>query len=225
MRVCFDTLCFGSSQRVAGDDEPRAVVNTGGGALTVAPTVNGDRRALNETYRELDNMGTPSAMNSDSENCVANATMNNDMQPLIERIRELEALLKQRDQEMLELRSQLDKLQSVFPYQQYMGTRRAGPRKQRAQGISAEPQTSNSLQDLAHQTFPVFEKSETSRELIKTAILDNDFMKNLEMTQIREIVDCMYPVEYAAGSLIIKEGDVGSIVYVMEGQCWFSSIG
>lgn len=43
-------------------------------------------------------------------------------------------------------------------------------------------------------------------------------MKNLEMTQIREIVDCMYPVEYAAGSLIIKEGDVGSIVYVMEGK-------
>jgi cGMP-dependent protein kinase len=44
-------------------------------------------------------------------------------------------------------------------------------------------------------------------------------MKNLEMTQIREIVDCMYPVEYAAGSLIIKEGAVGSIVYVMEGEC------
>lgn len=50
------------------------------------------------------------------------------------------------------------------------------------------------------------------------AILDNDFMKNLDMTQIREIVDCMYPVEYIAGSIIIKEGDVGSIVYVMEGE-------
>lgn len=50
------------------------------------------------------------------------------------------------------------------------------------------------------------------------AILDNDFMKNLDMTQIREIVDCMYPVEYIAGSIIIKEGDVGSIVYVMEGK-------
>nr|AGT28258.1 cGMP-dependent PKG [Sesamia nonagrioides] len=218
MRVCFDTLCFGSSQRTAADDEPRAIVNTGGGALTVAPTVNGDRRALNETYREIELngiMGTPSAMNADSENCVANATMSNDMQPLIERIRELEALLKQRDQEMLELRSQLDKLQSVFPYQQYARGSRA-PRKQRAQGISAEPQTSSSLQDLTHQTFPTFDKSEVSRELIKSAILDNDFMKNLEMTQIREIVDCMYPVEYAAGSLIIKEGDVGSIVYVME---------
>lgn len=43
-------------------------------------------------------------------------------------------------------------------------------------------------------------------------------MKNLETTQIREIVDCMYPVQYASGSLIIKEGDIGSIVYVMEGK-------
>jgi len=54
--------------------------------------------------------------------------------------------------------------------------------------------------------------------LIKGAILDNDFMKNLESTQIREIVDCMYPVEFAAESIIIEEGDVGSIVYVMEGK-------
>ena len=48
--------------------------------------------------------------------------------------------------------------------------------------------------------------------------MDNDFMKNLEPGQIKEIVDCMYPVEYVRGSLIIKEGDVGSIVYVMEGE-------
>lgn len=48
-------------------------------------------------------------------------------------------------------------------------------------------------------------------------------MKNLESTQIREIVDCMYPVSYAAGSLIIKEGDVGSIVYVMEGKETFKN--
>lgn len=57
-----------------------------------------------------------------------------------------------------------------------------------------------------------------SRDLIKAAILDNDFMKNLELTQIREIVDCMYPVTFSAGSTIIREGDVGSIVYVMEGE-------
>lgn len=44
-------------------------------------------------------------------------------------------------------------------------------------------------------------------------------MKNLDLAQIREIVDCMYPVKYPAKNLIIKEGDVGSIVYVMEGEC------
>lgn len=59
-----------------------------------------------------------------------------------------------------------------------------------------------------------------SKELIKEAILDNDFMKNLELSQIQEIVDCMYPVEYDKESCIIKEGDVGSLVYVMEGKRW-----
>lgn len=47
-------------------------------------------------------------------------------------------------------------------------------------------------------------------------------MKNLEESQIREIVDCMYPEAYKAGSIIIKEGDVGSIVYVLEGKFFFN---
>ncbi|EDS45394.1 cGMP-dependent protein kinase [Culex quinquefasciatus] len=88
----------------------------------------------------------------------------------------------------------------------------AEPRMKR-QAISAEP-----LSSLAGMQGDLIKipKTSLSREIIKSAILDNDFMKNLEMTQIREIVDCMYPVQYGAGSLIIKEGDVGSIVYVME---------
>ncbi|XP_050549542.1 cGMP-dependent protein kinase, isozyme 2 forms cD4/T1/T3A/T3B isoform X3 [Spodoptera frugiperda] len=87
------------------------------------------------------------------------------------------------------------------------------PRLKRT-AISAEPLSS--LAQGHEMKLVKIPKVQKSRELIKSAILDNDFMKNLEMTQIREIVDCMYPVEYAAGSLIIKEGDVGSIVYVME---------
>ncbi|XP_073820830.1 cGMP-dependent protein kinase for isoform X3 [Musca autumnalis] len=81
------------------------------------------------------------------------------------------------------------------------------------QGCSAEPLT-NLVE--AEDKLMKIPKCAKSRELIKSAILDNDFMKNLDITQIREIVDCMYPVKYAAKSLIIKEGDVGSIVYVME---------
>ena len=38
---------------------------------------------------------------------------------------------------------------------------------------------------------------------------------------IREIVDCMYPVEYTKGSMIIKEKDVGSLVFVMESKSTF----
>uniref|UniRef100_A0A3B5L062 cGMP-dependent protein kinase n=1 Tax=Xiphophorus couchianus TaxID=32473 RepID=A0A3B5L062_9TELE len=69
-----------------------------------------------------------------------------------------------------------------------------------------------------HQTLSFFPPPLLfrSKELIKEAILDNDFMKNLELSQIQEIVDCMYPVDYGKDACIIKEGDVGSVVFVME---------
>ncbi|CAD7000273.1 unnamed protein product [Ceratitis capitata] len=141
-----------------------------------------------------------------------------------------------KDQTMTELQNELDKFRQVVrPLTQVFlqhtadeydaaahggvgGTRMVAtgsePRMKR-QGCSAEP-----LSDLVDENSELMKipKSELSRELIKSAILDNDFMKNLDITQIREIVDCMYPVKYAAKSLIIKEGDVGSIVYVMEGE-------
>ncbi|XP_025836092.1 cGMP-dependent protein kinase 1-like [Agrilus planipennis] len=89
-----------------------------------------------------------------------------------------------------------------------------GQERQKRQAISAEPL--NGHENLSK--ILKIPKSVKSRELIKAAILDNDFMKNLELTQIREIVDCMYPEAYKAGSIIIREGDVGSIVYVLEGK-------
>lgn len=55
--------------------------------------------------------------------------------------------------------------------------------------------------------------------------MDNDFMKNLELSQIHEIVDCMYPVDYGKDACIIEEGDVGSLVYVMEGEVAFRACG
>ena len=60
--------------------------------------------------------------------------------------------------------------------------------------------------------------SARSKALIKHAILENDFMKNLQNDQIQEIVECMYPVEYKRTSLIIKEGDIGSVLFVLEGK-------
>lgn len=39
--------------------------------------------------------------------------------------------------------------------------------------------------------------------------MDNDFLKNLDSSQVRELVDSMYPLEYAKGSYVIREGEAG----------------
>uniref|UniRef100_A0A8C1SF59 cGMP-dependent protein kinase n=1 Tax=Cyprinus carpio TaxID=7962 RepID=A0A8C1SF59_CYPCA len=133
-------------------------------------------------------------------------------------IDELELELDQKDELIQKLQNELDKYRSVIkPATQQVHKQSVLQEQQRTkrQAISAEP-TAFDIQDLSHVTLPFYPKSPQSKELIKEAILDNDFMKNLELSQIQEIVDCMYPVEYAKDSCIIKEGDVGSLVYVME---------
>ena len=72
-----------------------------------------------------------------------------------EKIRELQQLLEERDEKILLLKSKLDKFQSVLPQAPLI----MGPRKQRAQGISAEPQMLQSINDIAKQGFRKYSKS------------------------------------------------------------------
>ncbi|XP_019635421.1 PREDICTED: cGMP-dependent protein kinase 1-like isoform X4 [Branchiostoma belcheri] len=125
-----------------------------------------------------------------------------------ELIDELELELEEKDQLIQRLQSELDKYRCVLR----PATQKVGGRAKR-QAISAEP---TSFSDISTKKTECYVKTSTSKDLIKAAILDNDFMKNLETSQIQEIVDCMYPVEYSKDQVIIKEGDVGSLVYVME---------
>lgn len=118
------------------------------------------------------------------------------------RIRELEDALRIKNEEVAELRSHLDKFQSVFPFNNQRATPikgntalakfsgivlpggggtaaaiseseapssvsvvvNSGPvvmhHRQRAQGISAEPQSSRSMFELLNVTFPKFDKEE-----------------------------------------------------------------
>lgn len=39
--------------------------------------------------------------------------------------------------------------------------------------------------------------------------MDNDFLKNLDLSQVRELVESMYPRDYAKNSYLIREGEVG----------------
>jgi hypothetical protein len=83
------------------------------------------------------------------------------------KIRELEEKVKVQNEEIVQLRSHLDKFQSVFPYHNPVSPTHmnnninlARPRKQRAQGISAEPQSLISIQELNQQTLPSYPKKD-----------------------------------------------------------------
>ena len=57
----------------------------------------------------------------------------------------------------------------------------------------------------------------SQKAIIKAGILKNDFMKNLEHAQIREIVACMKPDNRKAGEWIIKEGEPGQTLFALQG--------
>ncbi|XP_074032027.1 cGMP-dependent protein kinase, isozyme 2 forms cD4/T1/T3A/T3B isoform X3 [Leptinotarsa decemlineata] len=217
MRVCFGTLCFSSRLNNSAADEEAPQVQ---GTVPHALIVTADNHVSKMDH--LEELQALIAQKDEEIERLTRQLQEIDREVLRDaKVRELQSALEQRDTEILNLRSQLDKFQSVFKMHNPTSPKsvalnnRLRPRKQRA-GISAEPQSETSIMELSKQTFETHPKDESSRELIKSAILDNDFMKNLELTQIREIVDCMYPEEYKTGSIIIQEGDVGSTVYVLE---------
>uniref|UniRef100_T1HRY5 PKcGMP_CC domain-containing protein n=1 Tax=Rhodnius prolixus TaxID=13249 RepID=T1HRY5_RHOPR len=107
------------------------------------------------------------------------------------RVRLLEAELKKKDEEILELKSHLDKFQSVFPFHMSSPTTQTNnnnnnnnnsyynkgevvsrPRKQRAQGISAEPQDITTIQELANQKFPVISKNDRPDDSVTVLLFD-----------------------------------------------------
>lgn len=79
------------------------------------------------------------------------------------RIQELQRVLQSKENEIAELKSHLDKFQSVFPFSRSQsGGRATGQsfQRQRAQGISAEPQSEKKILELLHVTFPKYDKEE-----------------------------------------------------------------
>lgn len=77
------------------------------------------------------------------------------------RITDLEQQLRRKEEEMAELKSHLDKFQSVFPFSRGRKSKAPqGPQRQRAQGISAEPQSESSIRELMNITFAKYDKEE-----------------------------------------------------------------
>lgn len=77
-----------------------------------------------------------------------------------EAINKMNALLIEKEEEIRQLKSLLDKYQSVFPVMSSYRYSRSARRKVRAQGISAEPQSLRTIQELIQAKFPEYPKSD-----------------------------------------------------------------
>ncbi|KAJ9596441.1 hypothetical protein L9F63_012525, partial [Diploptera punctata] len=75
-------------------------------------------------------------------------------------------------------------------------------------GVSAEPHNARQIKT------QIFEKNKASQQLIRNAIMKNEFLKNLDKSQIDAVVEAMYSKEIEAEQNIITEGETGSHLYV-----------
>nr|XP_034840640.1 cGMP-dependent protein kinase, isozyme 1-like isoform X2 [Maniola hyperantus] len=88
-------------------------------------------------------------------------------------------------------------------------------RNQRKRGIIAPhvpPEIGRFSGDLQYEKFV---KDEKSAELIKKAIMANEFLTNImDEARLLAVVEAMSPQEFPAGSLLIREGESGSHLFV-----------
>ncbi|XP_021352271.1 cGMP-dependent protein kinase 1-like [Mizuhopecten yessoensis] len=139
---------------------------------------------------------------------------------------ERKRLLEEKCEEITKLRAEVDKLQSVLQIKVHKDAGNPDilatihenasvpgqEGRSKKQGVSAESPMSSQHGTVVE--IKRHEKEFRSKQLIKDAILDNDFLKNLDSTQIREIVDTMYEKQVKQGHYIIREGESGQHLYV-----------
>ncbi|KAM8924459.1 cGMP-dependent protein kinase 2-like [Pelodytes ibericus] len=90
-------------------------------------------------------------------------------------------------------------------------------RRQKAkEGVSAEP-TSRHYYSPSSQNADVtcVRKDSSAKKLITGAIMSNDFLRQLEASHVRRMVDCMYERVYSQSQLVIQEGAAGNHLYVL----------
>ncbi|XP_049867696.1 cGMP-dependent protein kinase, isozyme 1-like [Pectinophora gossypiella] len=88
-------------------------------------------------------------------------------------------------------------------------------RARRKQGVIAPHTPLDATRSLVDLQYPKYEKDEVSEEQIRKAVMANDFLKNLmDDERLKAVVEAMGPQEYKAGSLIVREGESGSHLFV-----------
>lgn len=157
MRVCFDSLCFSSTQHRLADEEDAFQLQSNGTAIVVSSSST-TSPSSSPTAVPVPNLTAITATTC-SEGLgqvlarAATPPSNSTLTPAMEKLRELQELLRTKDErisqleatltmkdnEIQDLRSHLDKFISIMSIKSPLTPTKSRPRKQRAQGISAEP--------------------------------------------------------------------------------------
>ncbi|KAL6427875.1 hypothetical protein ACFW04_008364 [Cataglyphis niger] len=215
MRVCFDSLCFSSTQQPLADEEEDAASSqlstTHGAAAVVAvdavtsANTNANTTTITTTTTQVTQVPHIVVGGTAAGGGAAIAAMGTmrELQELLrakdERIAELEAVVCCRDAEIQELRSHLDKFLSVLPFSAAPPLTPTKPRtRDRAQGISAEPP----LQELA--PLAVVDKSDSV-----------PIFKNLPEETLIKISDVLEETFYNNGDYIIRQGARGDTFFII----------
>jgi cGMP-dependent protein kinase len=136
-------------------------------------------------------------------------------------VRSLQRRMLRRDNEILKQERELHKLRSVL--QQASTLMAAGEdhllssiqgefgngTNAKKQGVSGQSLSASSALSIAKHS-----KDFRSRTVIKEAIMENDFLKNLSAIQVRDLVDAMSEKTVPKGCYVIREGENGSHLYV-----------
>lgn len=57
------------------------------------------------------------------------------------------------------------------------------------------------------------------KKLLTDALNKNQYLKRLELQQIKDMVECMYERTYQQGEYVIKQGEPGNHLFVLAGRC------
>ncbi|KAK2156970.1 hypothetical protein LSH36_201g00010 [Paralvinella palmiformis] len=243
-------ICCGFSANDSGDagGDPHYVLDTvrrrgaggqltrmGNGASVPQPVADGRRWLECSENGVTVTSNSPGAMVPDLEYQLKEKQMIIARQE--DELDELRGAVRERDDELIKLRAEIHKLKSVLQVTVHkdgkpdiLSTIQERPSvggqeaRSKKQGVSGE--SSNLPGGVGAIQIKHFDKDFRSKQLIKDAILDNDFLKNLDSTQIWEMVNCMYEKRIQKDHYIIKESEAGQALYVSaEGELEVSKDG
>ncbi|KAF0990181.1 hypothetical protein HZS_5949 [Henneguya salminicola] len=126
----------------------------------------------------------------------------------LSRILELEAIIRTKDTEIEKLRKELEKLRSAMK----------GPihaENFRFQSCKENVELDQSTSDIQIYKYP--KDNPTSKKILQ-ALTDNMYMRYLNNDQLSDIVSSMFLKPFKKDDTILKEGEIGDCLFLVEGD-------